>query len=348
MDMYSTAVLSRVVSLLPPPSTFLLDQFFPMELRSDKAEIFFDVDKSKPRITPMVHPTMAGKVVADRGFQAMSFKPAYAKDKRVLMPDAPIRRRAGEQIGGEMKPMARRQAQLNDSIDDQLDMLTRRETVMGSEALRTGRVTVTGENYAAVVVDFLRDAGLTVALSGGARWGEAGVLPLDSLESWAETIQGLSGAAVDTVVMDPKAWGIFRKDADVKERLNKLYSGQRGSLDIGPVARGPGNKRARYHGDLGDFDFWSYQDTYIDENGATQKMLPDYTVLMGLGGTYKEGIQGTRCYGTIMDEEAGYKADRYHIKSWVDKDPAVRYLLLQSAPLVVPFRPNASFCATVR
>lgn len=347
MDMYSTAVLSRVVATLPPPSTFLLDTFFPMELRSDKEEIFFDVDKSKPRITPMVHPTAAGKVVADRGYQAMSFKPAYAKDKRILMPDAPIKRVAGEQIGGVLDPMQRRQRQLNTSINDQLDMLTRRETVMAAEALRLGQVTVTGENYPTVVVNYLRDSSLTVALSGGARWGQAGVAVLDSIETWAETIQTLSGAVANTIVMDPKAWALFRKDADVIQRLNTLYRGQNGTIDTGPVARGPGNKRARYHGYIGDFDIWSYQDTYVDDNGATQKVLPDYTVIMGAGGSDPASIGGTRCYGTIMDEANGYKSDRYFIKSWLENDPAVRVLMLQSAPLVVPFRPNASFCATV-
>ena len=37
----------------------------------------------------------------------------------------------------------------------------------------------------------------------------------------------------------------------------------------------------------------------------------------------------------------------YFSKSWVEEDPAVRYLMLQSAPLVVPYRVNASLCAKV-
>ena len=35
-------------------------------------------------------------------------------------------------------------------------------------------------------------------------------------------------------------------------------------------------------------------------------------------------------------------------KSWTEPDPAVRYLLMQSAPLPVPYRINASLGATVR
>ena len=347
MDIYSTAVLARVVELLPPPSTFLLDTFFPGVQTGETEEIYFDIDTSKPRITPFVHPTVAGKVVADRGYATKSFKPAYAKDKRVLMPNAPIKRRAGERIGGNLTPMQRREAQLAASLQDQLDMLTRREVVMASEALRLGQVTVTGESYPTVVVNFGRDAALTIALAGGNRWGQAGVEPLDSLETWASLIMTKSGAKGTTVTMDPKAWALFRANQTVKDRLNTLYAGQRGSLNLGPQARGMGKERARYVGDIGDFDIWVYQDVYVDEAGATQQVLPDNTVIMGSPGDAPGTLEGTRCYGTILDEEAGYKAQRYFTKSWMEKDPAVRLLLLQSAPLVVPFRPNASLCATV-
>ncbi len=76
----------------------------------------------------------------------------------------------------------------------------------------------------------------------------------------------------------------------------------------------------------------------------SRNLLPDYTVLLGS----QNLLEGTRCYGVIQDEKAGYRASRYFSKSWLEEDPAVRWLLLQSAPLIVPYRPNASFCATVR
>jgi hypothetical protein len=58
-------------------------------------------------------------------------------------------------------------------------MINRRLEVMASEALRTGKVTVTGEQYPTTVVDYGRDAGLTVVLTGANRWGQAGIKPLD-------------------------------------------------------------------------------------------------------------------------------------------------------------------------
>ena len=82
------------------------------------------------------------------------------------------------------------------------------------------------------------------------------------------------------------------------------------------------------------------------EDPATETLvpyLPDYTVLIT-----SPDLEGARAYGAIRDEEAGFQAVPYFSKSWVEKDPAVRILLLQSAPLPVPYRVNASFSAKVR
>jgi len=106
---------------------------------------------------------------------------------------------------------------------------------------------------------------------------------------------------------------------------------------------GQGNEKARFIGTIGDFDIWIYNDVYTDDLGNTVPMLPTNTVIVGS----PVNVEGTRCYGVIQDEKAAYRAQRYFSKSWLEEDPAVRWLLLQSAPLVVPYRPNACFCATV-
>lgn len=350
MDIFATATLMRTVEALDQPSSFLLDTFFPfVQTDATSEEIKFDVLDSKPRITPFVHPNKPGIVVNNQGYTTKTFKPAYAKDKRPLAPNQPLRRRAGEQIGGTMTPQQRREAQVAQTLKDQLDMLTRREEVMASEVLRTGKVTVKGEGYPEVVVDFGRHADLTATLGGSVEWGDNGVKPLDDLETFATAIQGKSGAVAKTVVMDPKAWNLFRNDDGVGKLLDRrAYMGYE-DLAVGPMIRGQGNDKARYVGIVGDFDIWVYQDIYVDDDGNNQQMMPDYTVAVasaGAGGS--GGIEGTRAYGVIQDEEAGYKAERYFVKSWLEKDPAVRWMMLQSAPLVFPCRPNASGCWKVK
>ena len=70
--------------------------------------------------------------------------------------------------------------------------------------------------------------------------------------------------------------------------------------------------------------------------------MPDHTVIMG-----SAGIEGHACYGAIMDLESLQAVERFP-KMWEEKDPSVAMLMTQSAPLPVPARVEASFCATVR
>lgn len=341
MDIYSTQVLAKVVERLHTPPSFLLDTFFPNVQTSDKEEIFFDVTDSKPRISPFVSPLLPGKVVDSGGYQTKSFKPAYVKDKRRFDANIPYKRMAGEIIGGSLSPAQRYERALATHLKDQLDNLTRREEVMAAEILRTGKVIVSGDGYPAQTVDFGRDAELTKALSGSATWDSSGVNPVDDLEDWAITLQDKSGVVAKTVVMDPQAWKIFRSNTTVQKYLD-IRRGTNNTINIDPQIISE-NEKARYAGSIGDFAIWVYNDTYVDDKGTTCKLLPEKTVLLGS----REGLEGTRCYGAIHDEKANWTAQRYFTKSWIEEDPSVRWLLLQSAPLVVPYRPNASMCVTV-
>lgn len=343
MNIYTTGSLNRVVAALRAPSSFLLDIFFPEEQRHDTEEIYFDVDEDKPRLAPFVHPLVEGKIVASKGYETNVFKPAYVKDKRVHRPDRALKRAIGEAIGGTMSPEQRRAANLRRDMLDQLAMLQRRQTVMASEILRTGKVTVKGEQYPEKVVDFSRAATLTKTLTSTARWGETDVSPVDDLEDWIQAVQDESGATPGVVVMDTKAWKLLKADPKFKDSID-LRRGGSSSAELGIIVPDR-NSRARWVANSGDVQIWVYNEKYIDpDDGLTKSVLPDYTVIVGDA----VALEGARAFGAILDEEAGLQAMPYFSKSWVEKDPSVRLLLMQSAPLPVPYRPNATLCATVR
>jgi len=337
MDIFSTGVLARVIAELPAPAPFILNSFF-RDLQTETSEdIHFDVANGRRRLAPFVAPIVAGKVVQSKGFKTGTFKPAYVKDKRVFDSSRPFKRAIGERIGGELSPAQRQQALLAGDLQDQLEMLSRRQEVMAVEALRTGKVTVVGEEYPAVVVDFGRHADLTKALAAGNRWGETGVDPLEDVNEWSMLVTQHSGAAANTLVMDVKAWQLFSAAPSVQKLLDRF----RGNDKLNPTVVGEGG---RYMGNIGDFDIWVYAGWYEDpETEELVPYLPDYTVIIT-----SPDLEGARAYGAIRDEEAGFQAVPYFSKSWIEKDPAVRILLLQSAPLPVPYRINASFAAKVR
>lgn len=337
MDIFSIGTLARVVEELPAPAPFILNSFFRDVQTENSEEIHFDVDNGRRRISPFVSPIVAGQVVHSKGYTAKTFTPAYVKDKRVFNPNRAFKRAMGEKIGGSLSPAQRMQAALANDLVDQVQMLTRRMELMAVEALRTGSITVEGDNYPQVVVNFGRTAGLTKALLTTSRWGEAGVSPLDNLQAWSLEIAKESGATASVAVMDTLSFGLFAADPKVKAELDRF----RGQAVLNPTVVGEGG---RYMGRVGDFDIWVYTGWY--EHPTTKVVtafMPDYTVILT-----GPDLEGARCFGAIQDEEAGLQAMPYFAKSWVEKDPSARLLLLQSAPLPVPYRVNASMCATVR
>lgn len=337
MDIFSTGVLARVVAELPAPAPFILNSFFTALQTETSEEIHFDIANGKRRLAPFVSPIVAGKVVASAGYTTKTFKPAYVKDKRVFDSNRPFKRAIGERIGGELNPAQRLQALLAADLQDQLNMLTNRQEVMAVEALRTGKVIVKGDEYPEVEVNFGRHSDLTKKLTSSARWGESGVDPLTDVEAWSMLVTQHSGATANTIVMDVKAWQLF----SASPRVEKLLDRFRGADQLNSTVTGEGG---RYMGNIGSFDVWVYAGWYEHpETAVLTPYLPDHTVIIT-----SPDLEGTRAYGAIRDEEAGFQAVPYFSKSWVEKDPAVRYLLLQSAPLPVPYRVNASMCATVR
>lgn len=346
LETFATATLNRVVRQLPEPDSFLLNGVasgfsgFVQEIQTeDSEEIHFDEEGESRRITPFVSPIRSGRVVRSAGYTTKSFKPAYAKDKRVFEPDAPLKRSMGEQIGGELTPMERRRARVARELQDQTAMLTRREEAMLAEFLRTGAITVAGDGFPTRQVDFGRDSSLDVTLSSGELWSDQsqGSDPRAYLEDWAVLMSDAGGGNPTDVVMAADVWQEMRLWDEVKEAVNRDFA-QVSNIELGPLAG-----QVRMVGTLGDFRLWVYTSSYVDIDGTETKFVPNGYLYM----VNQNDLEAVRAYGVIQDEDAGYTARRLFSKSWTEEDPAVRYLMLQSAPLVVPYRPNASLVAQV-
>lgn len=323
---------------------FLLNTHGQTIFESDQEDIYFDVVSEIRRITPFVSPLIEGKVVDRLGYATKSFRPAYAKDKRRFRPQDGLKRRAGESFSGDLSPAQRISLAIGEAMDEQLAMLDRREEVMMRDALYDGQITVSGEDYPTQVVDYGRHSDLTKTLLTTARWGESGVSPWDDVESWRELVQTHSGAVPNMVTMDSLAWKLFKDDPKIDSLLDQRRLNPGMSIYQGFHNENPAGNKADFKGAIGPVEFYVYQDNYIDEDGNAQAMMPDYTVLI----TNPVEALGQRCYGLIQDHDSNLVTTRYFMKSWLQKDPSVRWLLLQSAPLVALLRPNATFRAKVR
>ncbi|MBQ0955983.1 major capsid protein [Serratia symbiotica] len=346
-NIYDTSVLVQVVPNLKTCQNWLLDRFFPNVVTYETEEVAIDVDVGLRRMAPFVSPLVEGKLVEQRKYQTNVFKPAYIKDKRAPDLRKPISRQIGERIGGEFTAAEREMLNLQFEMADQIDMINRRLEWMAASALTKGKVTVAGEGYETKVVDFGRSADLTITLSGSDRWplsiasGATNTQPSDDIEAWQTTFLKNSGAVPTDLVFTNKSWRAFRLDTTIKDNAITFpaLSPFGNQINIGAQIQ----KGAVYKGRWGNFDLWLYNDWAIDPvTGIEEPLIADGAVVMSCA-----ALMGTRAFGVILDPAFNYGPLAFAPKTWVKEDPAQRLLMMQSAPLVIPSRVNASLCATV-
>lgn len=343
---YTTAKLVQVVPNLKTSQNFLLDRFFGNVVEFDTEEVAIDVDIGIRRMSPFVSPLVEGKLVEQRRYVTNRFKPAYIKDKRAPDLRKPIRRAIGERIGGgEITAEQRMMVNLQAEMEDQVDMVNRRLEWMAASALTTGTVTIAGDGFQTAVIDFGRAAILTIALTGANKWGATqNAAGRDTnitgqIDVFGTRILKASGAVATDIVFTPSAWARFLVAEGVQGAI------QYPTLAVDGNSLNPGSqikKGAAYKGKWGQYDLWLYNDWFVDAAGVEQPMLADGSIIMS-----GPDLMGTRAFGAIIDPEFAYNAMAYAPKTWINKDPAQRILMMQSAPLVIPSRVNACLCAVV-
>lgn len=342
---YTTAEIVGVVPNLKVSQNFLLDRFFGHIVEHDTEEVAIDVDVGLRRMSPFCSPMVEGKLVEQRRYLTNKFKPAYIKDKRAPDLNKPVRRAIGERIGGELSGEERMLLNLEFEMADQIDMVNRRLEWMASSALQTGTITITGDGFPTTLIDFGRSARLTIALTGAAKWGNTlnaqgrDTNIVGQIDAFATRMLKESGAVAADIVFTNSAWARFVTAEGVQGAI--MYP----TLAVDGNTLNPGSQvktGAVYKGKWGQYDLWLYNDWYIDGNNVEQPMLPDGMIVMS-----GPMLMGTRAFGMIKDPKFAYGAMAYAPKTWIQEDPAQQMLMLQSAPLVIPSRVNASLAALV-
>ncbi|WP_345815276.1 major capsid protein [Paraburkholderia sp. PREW-6R] len=340
-SIYDPAELAELIQTVFEPENFLVNSFFGTVHEFDTAEILFERLTENESIAPFVSPNVAGKPMRREGRIVQAFTPAYVKPKMTVTPDEGMKRAAGEALGqGTLSPQERFQLAVMRGLAKQLRAIERRLEWMAAQALVTGQVTVVGDGYPSVTVDFGRDPGNSIVLAGSALWSQLTATPLDDLETWSMLILELTGAAGTDVIMTPDVWKAVKNNPQFTDMF-KRYQNLGGPL---PNVLPSVQKRNLYKGQLGNFNIWVYQDWYRDELGNKSLYMPPGTVTMVASGD--TGVAGVQAYGAIQDV-ASLLPQRFFAKMKEEFDPSAVILLTQSAPLVVPVRPNATVSAQV-
>lgn len=350
LDIFSTLELVEVINLQTTPDPYWLNLGFPTELTFETEEILFDMVADDRRLAPFVSPNVQGRVQRERGYSTKTFKPAYVKPKHVVDPTRAIARLPGERPLGELSLEQRYNAVIANLLQVQKNQITRRWDWMGARALIDGEVTVVGEDYPAVTVNFGRDASLTTTLAGGAQWTKANFTagtadPLKDIADLRLIVNRLAHSSITRLTFGLDAWDAFTSAPNVKELLNQFFRGSESDFVAQLTDGTPYEFRGRIQGSngIGLLELYTYSDQYEHELTGDATDYLDSGTVVGTG----PGIRGSRCFGAIRDRRAQLAPMSLFPKMWDEEDPSVTQLMTQSAPLMVPAQPNASFTMKV-
>jgi hypothetical protein len=340
---YDNTTLLQVMRFQKQLTPFWLG-FFGSQINFETEDILFDrVNTDYRKLAPFVVPNVQGQVHGMTGYDSISFKPAYVKPKYVVDPNMVIPRQPGEALGsGSLSYDQRRDAVIAELTKQMRSMLTNRNEWLAARALIDAQVTISGDNYPARTVDFRRHASLSYTLLTGARWSQSTATPLADLQNARINANNRSGARIKKIVFGGTAWDYFAKHPNVDLKalqdrnfgginadVQRIYDGYEGQEYMGRISGSMGG---------GTLELWVDTSKYVDQAGAEQFFLDQKTVV-GIS----EMVEGVRCFGAIKDFDARLQPLEVFMKNWRNEDPSVEYLLGQSAPLMVPKRPNATF-----
>ena len=345
MTLTQTLIQGGIIKQLKMPSYFYQGIFATQFLSQSDTIIFDDVYQDMRGIAKYVLPSVVSKANRNKSFDVKAFTPAYLKEKDAIEAFSPVLqgRMAGEQIGGSMSPEQRAQAIRAYQLRMHRWKVENRIEQMCAEALKTGKLAISGDQYGNVTVDFNRDASLTVATLGAQKWNSAGVNPLDSIATYRDKAYEVGNAVIDTLIMGKGAFASFYKYMADKDRSHLFKNDFRGSnmtmnlLHAGDV-RGVERVAQFTSTDGATLEIYVDNRFYTDVDGTAKRYVEDSAVI-GLDSTAFVGVQA---FGAIKDHD-GMQAVRMFHKEFRTDEPSVDYLLTQSAPLPIVLTPNKTF-----
>ncbi|PWK16068.1 major capsid protein [Tumebacillus permanentifrigoris] len=335
INIYTPRTMMGAVRQMMPVNTFLKTTFFGGVAKTFVTEVI-DIDyyKGRRKMAPFVSPRLAGKVMERDGFQTQTYKPPLIKPLRPITSEDLKQRGAGENLYATKSPDERALELLAEDMIYLDDSITRREEWMCSQVMFHGKVHMIGEG-----VDQMLDYGFTnkVTLLGAEKWDSSESDPIEDLEDWRLDIIQKSGITPDTVVMSTDVVRTFVKHPKVKEVMDNLR------IKLGQIEPRQLPNGVTYIGSITSLglDIYSYNEWYLDDetdpaNPVEVPMVPAGTVCMA-----STRVQASIHYGavTLMDTKSEqfstYEGERIP-DSWVEKNPAQRWLQMNSRPLPVP------------
>jgi len=337
--LFDSYTINKVVEQLYPARTFLKQTFFPNEQTFSTKYIEWDKIKTTRKLAPFVSSISKAKDMTKTGYTKNIVEAPYINMSVNVTNIDLLSRKAGDGFQGSGKsPYEQAEEMLAKELLDLENKVERRCEWMASKALQSGSVVLDGD-FSGKEINY----GSVATLTPGALWSVSTSDPIDDLGDWCLQLQESSGYIPDICIMSPSVVQYFIKNETVKELMDLL------KLRIGEINVAQLGNGVSFLGTLNVggsiLDIYSYVEWYTTDAGVSTPMIPNGKVILGSKSASIENYFG---YGAIQDlEYPDPISTKFWVKSWTEKNPSVRFLGMQSAPLPIFTIPDAFGVATV-
>jgi hypothetical protein len=340
--------------------TFYFGQFFPDSNTFLSDEDYIDFEKlpiHSRALAPYVLPKGRGLSVYDDSARTYRFRPANVVVEESVDDDKALQPLAGIDVSmlhpelNLRDPMVRR-AQLKAAMTAEAMLsIWRRWEHQRARSIIDGFLDITylsGETYH---VDFQRNANQTEILTSGNRFGDAGVSILDKFQSIGDTMNNAEfGGMFTKATMGGGVWSVLRKDPEMKAAMDayRPYGGI--SLERGLTTGGVDGGKVFKVGTITvggaggqEIELWVNNETYGPRGQQTRYVGTNEMVFTST----PDAIMGVSAFGRIKDIDAQFQAIPIFPKNFVTGERVkVENMSFESAPLMVPINPNATYKLT--
>ena len=347
-DVLNWASLTPVVNEMKAPNSFLKNFIWGNDQTKPARNIELSFIRRGRKIAPFVERNGEAIMVDGANEEFRTISPAHIRIKKPMTPsDLLDRRRPGSVIhvnAGNIRSamqeyIAREQRTIMDDIENS-------EEYLCSLAL-TGTITYEAADEASFTVTFPRDAAHDITLTGADLWSASTSVPRVDFLTAAQLVNDAVSLNVTDVIMGADAADAFLAHAEVTGAAGLLETRRliTGSIDLTNQFLQSG---AMFLGEyVHGIRVWRYARQVGVGSSTVDLIRPKYVEFVAR----TPAAQFVTYYGAIEDMKAigsgrVLQSKRFS-KSWEIEDPSSRMLLVESNPLPVLRRPDASVSVKV-
>ena len=339
-DVLHYTTLTEAINEQKAPNNFLKNRFFGRDITVPTRHIELSYTRRGRLIAPFVKRNGAAIMTVGRAESFANVEPPHIRIKRPMSPsDLMVNRRpggvifaSGEDIGSAMRQY------MADEMEMMLDDVTNSEEYLSALAIR-GSITYAAQDEATFTVVSPRTATHDFALAGADRWDQTNSSPRKTFKTVMQLVNEDVGLGVTDVVMGADAAEAFLSNPESNTLLD-VRRFNTGTLDFNQQFQQDG---ALFLGTyVGGIMIWMYPRQVSVGSTAVDLVRSKYAEFIAR----TPAAQFVTYYGAIEDMKAigpgkVLQSKRFS-KSWEEEDPSARMLLVESNPLPVMRRPDAS------